>query len=69
MHPIYLMGVSSERDAESSSETKIGNLELSVLVNQQILGLHIAVKNSVRVQIVNAAHHLTTAGLVTHLKA
>ena len=40
------MSVHTDRDTKGSGQTEVGNLDASVLVNQEILGLHVPVENS-----------------------
>lgn len=45
------MSISSERDTKGSGKTKIGQFEVTILVNEQVLGLQVTVKHAVRVAI------------------
>lgn len=46
------MSVGPEGDTKRSSETKVGELEVSIPVDEQILGLEISVEDSVGVAVV-----------------
>lgn len=52
------MGVRPQRDAKGAGETKIGKLEVALLVNEEVLGLEVAVEHSVRVAVVQALDEL-----------
>ena len=52
------MSQSSDRNAEGSSKSKIGKLNLSGFVDQQVLGLKISVNDSSGVTIVKAEQYL-----------
>lgn len=43
----YLMRICPHGDTESSGESKVRKLEVVILVDQQILGLQVAVKDTV----------------------
>lgn len=43
----YFVGVSTHRNTKGASKTEIGELEIIVLVDEQILGLQITVKDPV----------------------
>ena len=46
MFPLYLVSVNSDWDSESSGQSEIRDFDGSVLVDQQILRLQIAMKNA-----------------------
>ena len=52
------MGICPEGNAERACEAKVGELEVALLVDQQVLRLEVAVENSVRVQVVDALDEL-----------
>lgn len=54
----YLVGVGAERDTKGSGQTKIGELEVALLVNEQVLRLQVAVKNAVGVAVANTGAQL-----------
>ena len=57
VHP-YLMGVSPEGNTECACQTKIGQLEVTLTVNQQVLGLQIAVQNAVAMAVADTLNEL-----------
>jgi hypothetical protein len=66
------VGVSAQRDAERAGETKVGQLEVAFLVDEQVLGLEVAMENAVAVAIADActqlAHELLDhSGAQTHV--
>ena len=42
----HLVSVHTDRDTEGPGQTEVSNLDAAVLVNQEILGLHVSVENS-----------------------
>jgi hypothetical protein len=52
------VSVGPEGDTERSSKTKIGELEVSIPVDEQILGLEISVEDSVGVAVVETLDEL-----------
>lgn len=52
------MGVGTERDAECSGESKVGELEVALLVDEQVLGLEVAVQDAMRVKVVHSLDEL-----------
>ena len=48
-----LMGIASQRNAEGSSKTEISQLEISILVNQQVLGLQVTMQYTARVTVLD----------------
>ena len=40
------MSVHTDRDTEGSGQTEVSDLDAAVLVNQEILGLHVSVEDS-----------------------
>lgn len=52
------MCVCSERDAESSSQTEVSQFQITGLVDEQVLGLEISVKDTVGVAVVNSSEQL-----------
>jgi hypothetical protein len=59
----YLVRVVAQRDAKCTRQTKVSQLQISILVNEQVLRLQIAVENSVRVAKGNAANELSQVAL------
>lgn len=57
-----LMSVCAQRDAKGAGETKIGQLEVALTIDQQVLRFQIAVQDPVTVAVANAfaqlAHEL-----------
>jgi hypothetical protein len=45
--PSYLVGVCAKRNTESASETEVGELEVEVLVDEEVLGLEVAMQDAV----------------------
>lgn len=43
----YLVSVSADRDAEGASKTKVGELDHTVFIDEQVLRLQIAMQNAV----------------------
>lgn len=65
------MSVGSKGNAKSASETEVGQLEVALSVNEQVLGLQIPVKNAMRVAVSDATtelHHelLNDGGAHSH---
>ena len=62
-----LVGVGPERDAKSAGQSKVGQLQVSLAVNQQVLGLEIAVQHTVAMAVAHTraqlAHELLDHGL------
>ena len=56
----HLMRVHSHWDSECSGQTKVRDLDASVLVDQQVLRLHVAMKNSSLVTEQDALQQLNT---------
>lgn len=52
------MRVRPQGNAESPGESEVGELEVAVLVNEQVLGLEIAVQNAVGVEVVDTLDEL-----------
>lgn len=52
------MGVCAEGDAKGASETEITDLEVSVLVDEQVLRLEVAVKDTVGMAVADAGEQL-----------
>lgn len=52
------MRVGTEGDTKSARKSKIGQLEVSFLVDEEVLGLEVAVKDAVRVEVVNSSDEL-----------
>jgi hypothetical protein len=68
----YLVSVGAQRDTKGSSQTKIGELEVALLVDEQVLRLQVAVQDAVRVAVADAGaqlvHELLDHGLAeTHV--
>jgi hypothetical protein len=57
------VSVRPERDAKRSGEPKVGELEVAVLVDEQVLGLEIAVEDPVGVAVVEALDELQRESL------
>ena len=53
-----LVGVGAQGDAEGAGETKIGKLQVAVAVDEQILGLEVAVKHTMAVAVANTVAQL-----------
>lgn len=51
---IYLVSVGTQGDTEGSGKTKIGQLEVTLLVDEQVLRLQITVQDSVGVAVANS---------------
>lgn len=63
------MGVCAQGHAKGAGETEIGQLEVAVLVDQQVLGLQIAMENTVGVTVLDALaelHHELANNTVSH---
>lgn len=56
----HLMGVGSQWDTESAGQAEIGQLQVALLVDQQILRFEIAMQNSMGVAEVNASDELVS---------
>ena len=52
------MGICPKGDAERACEAKVGELEVAVLIDEQVLRLEVAVENAVRVKVVAALYKL-----------
>jgi hypothetical protein len=52
------VSVSAERDTKGASQTKIGQLQVALLVDEQVLRLEIAVQNAVGVAVTGALEEL-----------
>jgi hypothetical protein len=63
---MHLVGVGADGDAESAGESEIGKFEIAVTIDKKVLGLQIAVKNSVGVAKSNSAEHLVQERLDLH---
>jgi len=61
------VGVGAQRNAKGTSETEIGELQVAVAVDEQVLRLQVAVEHSVAVAVANAlaqlAHELLDDGV------
>ena len=53
-----LVSVGAERNTEGASETKIGQLQVALLVDEQVLRLEVAVQNAVGVAVASALEEL-----------
>lgn len=63
------MGIRPKRDTKCASQTEIRQLEVQVLVNQQILGLQVAVEDTVGMAVAHTLaqlHHELLDELVVH---
>lgn len=63
------MGVGAQRHTERAGQAKIGQLEIAILVNQQILGLQVTMQDPVGVAVADALaqlHHELLDHLVVH---
>lgn len=62
------MSVCSQRHTKSASKTEIRKLQITILVDQQVLGLEITVQDSVRVTVLDTLaqlqHELLHHGVV-----
>ena len=56
------MGVGAEGDTKGSGETEVGELEVAFLVDEQVLGLQVAVEHAVLVAEGNALQQLVHEG-------
>lgn len=52
------MGVGAQRDAECAGESKVGELEVALAVDEEVLGFEIAMQDAVGVQVVDALDEL-----------
>jgi hypothetical protein len=52
------VGVSAERNTEGAGQTKIGQLQVALLVDEQVLRLEITVKDAVGVAVARALEEL-----------
>ena len=52
------MGVGAKRDSEGTSKTEIGQLQVALTINEQVLRLQIAVKNTVTVAVADTLAQL-----------
>lgn len=55
---IYLMGVCSHRNTKGSREAKICKFKVIFLIDEQILGLEVAMQDSMRVTVQKAGIEL-----------
>lgn len=60
----YLVSVSAHGDAESTGKTEISKLDHAILVDEQVLGLQIAMQNSVRMAVRQTGQKLVHVALV-----
>lgn len=61
------MGVSPERDTERAGQAKIRQLEVTVSIDEEVLGFEIAVEDTVAMAIPNAVAKLTHELLDYHI--
>lgn len=54
------MSVGPERDSERACESKVGELEVPLLVDEEVLRLEVAVEDAVRVEVVDAFDELVS---------
>lgn len=54
----YLVGVGAERDTEGSCQTEVSELEVALLVDEQVLGLQVAMKDAVGVAVADTGAQL-----------
>jgi hypothetical protein len=52
------VGVSAERNTESASQTEIGQLQVALLVDEQVLRLQVTVQDTVGVAVARALEKL-----------
>lgn len=52
------MGIRPQRDPKRTRQPEIGQFQVSLLVDQQVLGFQIAMQDAVRVAVVDAADEL-----------
>jgi hypothetical protein len=52
------VGVRPQGDAKGTSETKVGKLEVALLVDEEVLGLKVAVEHAVSMAVVEALDEL-----------
>jgi hypothetical protein len=65
----HLVGVCAERDTKSAGEPEVGELEVVVLVDEEVLGLEVAVEDAVSVAVAHALtqlHHELLDHLIVH---
>lgn len=62
----YLMCVCADRHPEGPRQTKVSQLDLSLSVDEQVLGLQVPMKNPVRVAEGQALQQLEEITLQTH---
>jgi hypothetical protein len=61
----HLVGVAAHGDAKRAGQTKVGQLERALAVNEQVVRLEVAVQHAPRVAIVNARQQLVQIALPT----
>lgn len=54
----HLVSVGAKRDSKCTCEPKVGDLEVTVLVDEEVLGLKIAVEDAVGVEVVHSLDEL-----------
>jgi hypothetical protein len=54
------VSVGPQGDTESPGESEIGELEVSLLVNEEVLGLEVAMEDAVRVEVVDSFDELVS---------
>lgn len=52
------MSISPQGHTKGSRQTKIGQLEVTIAVNEQVLGFEITMQNAMAVAVADALHHL-----------
>ena len=57
------MSVDPDRDSESAGQTEVSDLDAAILVDQEVLGLHVAVQNSPLVAEQDALQELVEVAL------
>ena len=67
--PTNLVGVGADGDAERAREAEVGQLQLALAVNEQVLGLEVAVEHAVVVAEGHAVEELVVGlGLLCEVR-
>lgn len=53
------MGVSAQRNTKGTSQTKISQLQITITINKQVLGLQVTVQNTVAVAVADTLNQLS----------
>lgn len=54
----HLVSVGAKRDSKRAGESKVGELEVTLLVDEEVLGLEVAVEDAVSVEVVHSLDEL-----------